>query len=88
MQKIQDAVNDTCFFEKGLPGHGAQQEIHPHGKNENQYDKAVLVYAHITKNHGKRIGKQEAQSGCNQGKQESKPQGLCVFRSSNRNNII
>ena len=49
MQKIQDAVNDTCFFEKRLPCHGTQQEIHPHGKNENQYDKAVLVHAHIAK---------------------------------------
>ena len=41
--KEQDAVDHTVFFQKRLPCHGAEQEIHPHRKNENQHDKTGLI---------------------------------------------
>ena len=43
MQHGQDAVDDTVFLKKCLPCHGAQQEVHPHRKDEDKYNKAALA---------------------------------------------
>ena len=59
MEKGEDGVNHTRFFQQGLPGKRTQQEIHPHGKDENQYDEAVLVHVHMRQDHGQRVSKQK-----------------------------
>ena len=40
-------IKKMCIRDRCLPGHGAQQEIHPHGKDKNQHDKAVLIYLQV-----------------------------------------
>ena len=59
MQKAQYTVDHTCFFQKRLPCQCAQQEIHPHGKDENQHNKAVSAYVHAGQHHGKGICQQK-----------------------------
>ena len=46
MQKAQKLVDDAVFLQQGLPGHGAQQKIHPHGQDEDQHNKTGLIYLH------------------------------------------
>ena len=43
MEEGEQGVNDPVLFQKRLPGHGPQQKIHPHGKDENKHDKAALA---------------------------------------------
>ena len=36
----QDVVDHAVMVQKRLPRHGPQQEVHPHGKDENEHDEA------------------------------------------------
>ena len=44
-----------------------QQEIHPHGKDEDKYDKAAGRAASSTQDHGKWISKDQTENGADQG---------------------
>ena len=36
----------AVFFQKRFPCHGAQQKIHPHGKDKDEHNKRVLTDLH------------------------------------------
>ena len=43
MEKAQNHIDDTVFFQQILPCECPQQKIHPHGKNEDQYNETGLI---------------------------------------------
>ncbi len=54
-------------------GKGTQQEIHPHGKDEDKYDHAVLAAFPAAQDHGKRVREQQTDHSCDQGQKEREP---------------
>ena len=74
MQKGEDVVDDAVFLQQRLPGQGAQQKVHPHGKDEQQYHKAALVDLMFVQDHGQRIGQDEADHRAHQRQEDGKPQ--------------
>jgi hypothetical protein len=54
MHGLQHGVEYAALFQYYLPGHGAQQEIHPHGKNKDEHDKALSSPAAPFEYHGQR----------------------------------
>ena len=73
-------VDDAVFLQKCLPREGAQQEIHPHGQNKDQYDKVVPFYLHPCENHCQWISEQKADQRADKGEQERL---LKVIREAN-----
>ena len=73
MQKGENGVNHSRFFQQRLPCKGSEKKIHPHGKNKYQNNKAVLVHIHIGQNHGKRIGQQKANQCTDKRQGDGKP---------------
>ena len=63
VQKVQNAVDNSVFLQQRLPCQCAQQEIHPHRKNENEYHKASLADILPAKNHGQRVSQDKADQG-------------------------
>ena len=54
--QVQDTELTTpVFLQQCLPGQGAQEEVHPHGKDENQDDKALLADMPACQDHGKGV---------------------------------
>ena len=70
MQERKDTVDHAGLFEQCLPGKGTQQEIHPHGKDEDKYDHAVLAAFPAAQDHGKRVREQQTDHSCDQGQKE------------------
>ena len=82
MEKGQDLVDHPVFFQKRLPGHGTEQKVHPHGKDEDQYHKAGLAYFHIRKHHSQRVGQDQTDQSADKGQEQGKAQRLKVFHWS------
>ena len=72
MAKGQYLVDHAVFFQKGLPGHGTEKKIHPHGKNKDQYHKTGLAYFHIRKHHSQGVGQDQTDQGAYKGQQQRK----------------
>ena len=67
MKERKDVVDHACLFQQRLPCESAQQKVHPHGKDENQYDKAVLAHIHIGEYHSQGIGEEKTDRRADQG---------------------
>ncbi len=81
-------VDDPVFLQQGLPRKGAQQKIHPHGQDKDQYNKVVPLYLHSCENHCQRIGEQKADQRAHEREQKRYPQRLCVSGRGNRRDIV
>ena len=80
MQELEYDVDDTVLFQQVLPCQRAQKEIHPHGKDEDQYDKALLVHPQIREDHGERIGEDKAEYRADEREQQRQPERFQILR--------
>ena len=70
MEKGKNAIDDAIFLQKRLPREGAEQEIHPHRKDEDEYHKASCPNAAAAQYQCQRIGQEEADGSCGQGQSQ------------------
>ena len=68
MKSREHAVDDAVLLQKRLPGEGAEQEVHPHGKDEDKDHEAAAGDAPLAENHGQRVGDHQADHGADEGK--------------------
>ena len=86
----EDVVDDTVLLQQRLPGQGAQQKVHPHGKDEQQYHKAALVDLMFVQDHGQRIGQDETDHRAHQRQENGKPQcfGMLMVRMASTFSMV
>ena len=88
MKHSENAVDDTVLLQKRLPCQGAQQKIHPHGKDKYHDNKAALTHRGLCQNHSQRIGKEQADDRADKGKKQCQPQCLQIFRRTHQSEIF
>ena len=74
MEKAQNHIDDTVFFQQILPCECPQQKIHPHGKNEDQYNETGLIDIFFGQDHGKRVSKDQADERTHEREQQCQSQ--------------
>ena len=66
MEKGKNAVDNAIFLQERLPREGAEQEIHPHRKDEDEYHEAASPNAAAAQHQSQRIGQKQADGGRSQ----------------------
>ena len=87
MKHAEDAVDDTGFLKQGLPRECAEQEIHPHRKDEDEDDETTASDVSVSQNHCKRVGEHKTDDGAHKGQSEGQPECLDVLRRGDREDV-
>jgi len=84
----KEGIDDAGFFQQGLPGVGAQQEVHPHRKDEDEDDEAVGLFLERGQDHAERVGQKKAYAGCGQRQKNRQQKSLAVGRVQDGGDIF
>ena len=88
MKESKHTVDNAALFQKRLPCERPKQKVHPHRQDKDQNDKAVLVYLHISQDHGKRVSQKKTDDRADQGEEQRQPKCLCVLSRCDRRDIF